>query len=387
MVARPAGVLAAAIAIAIAVTTPARAEPPPLPDPVAITAYDTGTAGFNSVVAIAKALEDAGGTTVRVLAAGNDLSRLGPVRSGRAVASGMGGGVYFAQEGVFEFANPDWGPQKVRVMAGTTGCNGGHLAVAADTGVRTMADLAGRRIGFVVGAPALNQNTLGLLAFAGLSAADVRIVEFSSYNAMAEGLLNDEVDAIFSVTIARSARELEASPRGLVWPPLPHADAAGWERLLARAPYYTRTRASCGAGGLSPDQPMEMGVYPYPMLTTYADQPPAVIHALTARIFAGYEAYKDAAPGAAGYAAHLQNLTWAVPYHDGAIAAYRDLGLWSDAAQSWNDRLIARQEALAAAWAGYAAGTDATGEAFAAGWLAARAEALAAGGFTDGLGR
>ena len=76
-----------------------------------MTAYDTGTAGFNITVAIGKMMKDKYGTDVRVLPAGNDVARLQPLRTGRAVASGMGSGVYFAQEGVFEFGTKEWGPQ------------------------------------------------------------------------------------------------------------------------------------------------------------------------------------------------------------------------------------------------------------------------------------
>lgn len=61
-----------------------------LPSNVVFTAYDTGTAGFNTVVVVGKMLDDKHKITTRVLAAGNDLARLGPVRVGRATASGMG---------------------------------------------------------------------------------------------------------------------------------------------------------------------------------------------------------------------------------------------------------------------------------------------------------
>ncbi|WP_204280348.1 hypothetical protein, partial [Raoultella ornithinolytica] len=64
----------------------------------------TGTSGFNITVAIGKMFKDKYGTDMRVLPAGNDVARLQPIRTGRAAMAGMGAGVYFAQEGVFEFA-------------------------------------------------------------------------------------------------------------------------------------------------------------------------------------------------------------------------------------------------------------------------------------------
>src|SRR6201989_1593380 len=124
------------------------------------TAYDTGTAGFNIAVAVGKMMKDRYGTDLRVLPAGNDVARLAPLRAKRAVASAMGSGTYFAQEGVFEFGAKEWGPQALQVLLSSIDCNAGALGVAADAGVKEMKDLRGKRIGFVVGSPALNQNTL-----------------------------------------------------------------------------------------------------------------------------------------------------------------------------------------------------------------------------------
>jgi len=110
-------------------------------------------------------------------------------------------------------------------------CNGLSLAIAGDAGAKTLAELKGKRVGFVVGSPALNQNALAMLAFANLTAKDVKIVEFASNNAMWKGAVNNDVDALFGSTIAGPAKELQTSPRGIVWPALPHVDKAGWARV------------------------------------------------------------------------------------------------------------------------------------------------------------
>src|SRR5262249_57123344 len=128
-------------------------------------------------------------------------------------------------------------PQPVQITLSSLDCNGLSLAAAADTGVKSVADLKGRRIGFVVGSPALNQNALAMLAFGGLTAKDVKIVEFASNNAMWKGALNNDTDAMFGSTIAGPAKELQTSPPGIVWPPLPHDDQAGWARRRKIWPY------------------------------------------------------------------------------------------------------------------------------------------------------
>ena len=86
--------------------------------------------------------------------------------------------------------------------------------------------------------------------------------------------------------------------------------------------------------------------------------------------------YKGGATGAEGMALSLQNFRWVVPYHNGAIRAFKDKGVWSEAAQKHHEGLIKRQQVLIDAWKRfYGAGpTDDT--AFAEGWTKARSAAL-----------
>ena len=123
------------VAIAVATTSFAlgsavSAQDIKLPPNLTMTAYDTGSSGFNMAVAVGKALKDKNGTDLRVLPAGNDVARLAPLRANRAQASAMGIGSYFAQEAVFEFAAREWGPQPLRVMLAATDCNAVSLGVA-----------------------------------------------------------------------------------------------------------------------------------------------------------------------------------------------------------------------------------------------------------------
>src|SRR5690349_8199115 len=251
---------------------PALADDVKLPPTMTMTAYDTGTAGFNITVGVGKMMKDKYGSDVRVLPAGNDVARLAPLRAKRAVSSAMGSGTYFAQEGVFEFGAKEWGPQALQLVLSSVDCNAGSLGVAKDTGVTEIKQLKGKRVGFVVGSPALNQNSLAILAFGDLKQSDVKTVEFSSYGAMWKGMVNNDVDAAFATTITGPAKELETSPRGIVWPPLPASDKAGWERVKKVGSFFFPHVATCGAG-ISKDKPVELGNYPYPIFVSYASLP------------------------------------------------------------------------------------------------------------------
>jgi TRAP transporter TAXI family solute receptor len=356
-----------------------------LPPTMAVTAYDTGTAGFNIAVGVGKMMKDKYGTDVRVLPAGNDVARLAPLRAKRAISSAMGSGTYFAQEGVFEFGAKEWGPQALQLLLSSVDCNAGSLGVAADVGVTEIKQLRGKRVGFVVGSPALNQNSLAILAFGDLKQGDVKIVEFASYGAMWKGLINNDTDAAFGTTITGPAKEAETSPRGLVWPPLPAKDTAGWERVKKVGSFFFPQIATCGAG-ISPEKPIELGNYPYPIFVAYASQPTDQIYSITKAMIVNYDAYKDSAPGAGGLAAERQTKNWVVPAHPGAVKALKEAGQWSEAQEAHNNALIKRQEVLAVAWADYGKSSPPSDDkAFLEGWMKARAAALAKANMPNGF--
>jgi hypothetical protein len=113
----------------------------------------------------------------------------------------------------------------------------------------------------------------------------------------------------------------------------------------------------------------------------YASQPADLIHAITKAMIVNYDLYKDGAPGADGLELKRQNLTWVVPYHEGAVKALREAGAWTEAAEVHNQALLKRQETLAKAWDAFAkANPPADAEAYGKAWTAKRKEALVAAG-------
>jgi TRAP transporter TAXI family solute receptor len=369
------GAALAAFSLAVA------AQDVKLPATLTMTAYDTGSSGFNIVVAVGKAMKDKHNTDVRVLPAGNDVARLAPLKGGRAQASAMGIGTYFAQEGVFEFAVKDWGPQPLRLILASADCNAISLGVAKDTGVKQIKDLKGKRVGIVVGSPALNQNAFAILAFGGLGKSDVKLVEFSSFGAMFNGILNNEVDAAIASTISGQAKQVESSPRGFVYPPTPAADKAGWQRLREIGPYYAPQKATCGVGA-SAQTPIELPNYPYPIFMAYASQPADVVYGIAKSMIVNYDAYKNGAPGAAGLELARQNLAWVIPYHEGAVKAIKEAGAWKPEHETHNQKLLKRQETLAAAWGAFLkTNPPSEGEAFRKAWMTVRNSTLQKAGF------
>jgi TRAP transporter TAXI family solute receptor len=372
--------LALVLAAATLSAPSVQAQDAKLPSALTLTAYDTGSSGFNIAVAVGKTLKDKQGSDVRVLPAGNDVARLAPLRANRAQASAMGIGSYFAQESVFEFAVKEWGPQQIRIMMSVTDCNAISLGVAKDTGVKEVKDLRGKRIGMVVGSPALNQNAFAVLAFGNLARTDVKLVEFSSYGAMWKGMVNNEVDAAIASNISGQVKEVETSPRGIVFPPTPAADKEGWARLHKIGPYFQAHKSTCGAG-VPAGGSVELPSYPYPIFMAYGSQPADLIYNVTKAMIANYDLYKDAAPGAAGLDLKRQNLAWVLPYHEGAVKALKEAGVWKAEHEAHNQKLVKRQDTLAAAWDKYVKNNPPEDkDAFTKGWMSARKSALAAVG-------
>jgi TRAP transporter TAXI family solute receptor len=371
---------AAALAVAMLFTGTAAAQVK-LPDTISWTAYDVGSGGYNQAVAIGNALKQKYNVSLRVLPGKNDVSRNLPVREGQVQFSANGvGGAYLAQEGVFEFGAPSWGPQPVRGLMLNTSDQVLTVIAAKDSGVRTVADLKGKRVAWVIGAPSLNQNITAMLAFANLTWNDVQKVEFGGFGPAMDGIINNQVDAAFTSSISGKAYQIAKSPRGLVYPVFPHSDKAAWARMNAVAPFFFPFMGTEGAE-LSKDKPAESATYPYPILMTYAAQNGDLVYNMTKAMVETFDMYKGAAPGNAGWAVDRQNFAWVIPFHDGAIRYWKEAGQWKPEHQAHNDKLIQRQNVLSAAWAEVKKGSHADDKAFVAAWQKTRAAAMTKAGF------
>lgn len=359
-----------------AFAAPALAQSVKLPETLTWTAYDVGSGGYNQAVAIGNALKNKYQINLRVLPGKNDISRTILLRDGKVAFSANGvGGSYLAQEGVYEFGARDWGPQPVRSLLLNNSDALLTVVTAKDANIHTMADLKGKRVAWVVGAPSLNQNITALLAFAKLTWNDVKRVEFGGFGQAMDGIIANQVDAAFSSTISGQAYKIASSPRGIRYPVVPHGDKEGWARVNKVAPFYIPAWGTEGAD-LSKDNKVEGATYPYPVLMSMANADPELVYNMTKAMVELFDDYKDGAPGNVGWDIKRQIFAWAIPMHEGAIRYFKERGIWTDEHQKHNDAMIKRQEVLAAAWKAHLAAAPADDQEFARGWMKARAIAL-----------
>ncbi len=325
-----------------------------LPERISWTAYGTTSSGYANGVAIGNVLKKNYGTEVRLIPGKNDVSRMIPVVKGKADLCACGSAAILLQEGVFDFAKPKWGPQRIlNIFNNAKGRNGITMALAGDVGIKSMSDLKGKRIAFVRGAPALNANMAAGLAFGGLTWADVTRVDFPGWKQAVDGVIGGQADAVIASTVSPHIQRLAASPRGQMHPAYPHDDKEAWARARAEMPIWNQRMVSVGIdlkNNMQGKSPYEGAGFPYPIYVTYADRSEEFMYALTKAVVSRHGEITEALKNADGYGIDRQILKWVMPYHPGAIKYYREIGAWTADHDTHNASLLKRQDVLADAW-------------------------------------
>ncbi len=373
-------VVTAGVAL-FAVSMSASAEDIKLPKNISWTAYGTTSSGYAQSVGIGQMLTENYGTSLRIIPGKNDVSRMVPLREGKSSICACGAAALFAQEGTMMFGTKKWGPMRMYNLFNNLGANGQTLVTTMDSGVKSVADLKGKRVTWVKGAPALNLNATAMLAFGGLTWDDVEKVVVPGWKQSAEAVVNGQADATWGSTMSSAYNKLAASPRGIFWMNLPHDDKEGWARAQAVAPLWTPTMISAAVNAeqnTSGEVPYEGNNYPYPMFVSTTDLDDDTAYGLTKATLGNYEQIKDSGPSMLGYQVDRQPLTFVFPYHPGSIKFFKEAGVWTDEHEAHNANLMKRQDILAAAWESM--DTDMDDDAFAASWQKARADALDAAG-------
>ena len=366
-------------ALALTVGSALAAEPK-LPASISWTAYGTTSSGYAQSVGLGKMLKEKYNADLRIIPGKNDVSRMVPLKAGQTPICACGIAAYFAQEGVLMFAAKDWGPMQIYNLFSNVGRNGQQLMTAADANIKTPADLKGKRVTWVKGADALNQNATAMLAFGGLAWKDVVKVEVPGWKQSIEAVINGQADSAWGSTISSAYAQLASSPRGLWFPPLAHSDKAAWERAKAVAPWWSPTMVTALIkGSKNGDAPHEGSNYPYPIFISTKAISNDLAYGLTKAVMENYESFKENGPGMDGYQLANQNFDYIFPCHPSAIAYYKEKGVWTAAHEQHNQAVLKRQEVLATAWKSMQAKNVADDQ-FAAEWLKVRAAALKAAG-------
>lgn len=351
------GGLAALTAAGLSVPAWAQSDGPGIPKTMVWSTYDVGSTGYVEASAIADALGKQYGARVRLQPSGSSIGRLQPVQRGRVPLGWLANEVFFACEGLYEFCTPEWGPQDLRVLAGRPASLG--MAVTKKSGIKSAADLKGKRLAYAKANTSVNVKMEPILAFGGLTLDDMELVEVPSYGASMKALVEGRADACGVAPTAATMYELEASPNGISWVPMPPDNEEGWARAEELLPIISPYEESIGAG-LSKENPVWMIGYHYPMLTVRTDFDADQAYAMLKAVVDTFDLYKDAAPIMPNWDIELASTPpMDAPFHEGAIRYLQDNGHWNDEKQAWQDGMVKRHQALKAAWDEFIATPDA----------------------------
>jgi len=369
---------AGAVAATLLLAAGGAAAAEKVPDTMVWSTYDVGSTGYVEASAVADAFGKKYGTRIRLQPSGTSIGRLLPLKTKRVGYAWLANEAYFAAEGLYDFAAPDWGPQDLRVMLGRV--NGFSVVATKVSGITDVASLKGKRFAYVAANASVNVKIDGLLAFADLSWKDMVLVPFPNYGASLKALVEGKADAAGAAPNAATLYELASSPNGIAWVPLPADNAKGWTAVQKAVPFLEPYNDTIGAG-ISAENPAAVMGYRYPMVTVYAEADAGEIYAVTKAMIDTYDLYKDVNPVMPRWHVSKSGTPpMDAAFHDGAIRAIKEAGAWTAESQAWHDRTLKRQKALQAAW------TKAVAEAkeknvptdgFAKFWEEQRAKALA----------
>ena len=331
--------------------TGARAQTPlkGLPATMIWSVYDVGSTGYVEASAIADAMGKKYGSRVRLQPSGTSIGRVLPLKEGRASHAWLANECYFAAEGMYEFAAPDWGPQDLRTTLGRK--NAFSVVATKVSGITEPKHLKGKRFAIAKANTSVNVKVEPILAFADLSWKDMELVEFPSYVAALRALIEGKADAAGAAPAAAVLRELEASPNGISWVALDPANKEGWAKAQKAVPFVEPFQEEIGAG-LSKETPVWVMGYRYPMGTVYAKTPEAEVYAITKAIAETYDLYKDANPIMPRWNVKQSGTPpMDAAFHDGAVRYLKEAGIWGPGHDAFQTRALKRQKELQAGWA------------------------------------
>ena len=321
-----------------------------LPKIITIASYPTGSLASMFVIAHGKVIKDLTGIRARAYPADTGIARLGPARAGDAALTIVGSDAYFAINGLHEFAAKKWGPQKLRTVWGSSQIMSGMI-VRGDSGIKSIADVKGKRVVACTGSPKVTKSVEAILAFGGLTWDDVIRTECPGYVGCIKALLDGSVDVSWAGHASSVLKELEASIHGLRWIPLPHDNKEGWARFHKISPQFIQGILSPGWPGVG-KKPIQLAASPYYYMA-YPIIDANLIYTIVKALDEGYKDSKGAAPliGELNFKRTLTpSLMHPAPYHEGVIRYAKEKGKWTPELEKFQQGALKAEEERIKAW-------------------------------------
>lgn len=225
----------------------------------------------------------------------------------------------------------------IGLIASGSGLNVG-LYVLADSDIKTLADVKGKRIGSgYAGSPAIDVFKRGELANAGYSYADLDAQPRSTlYGGQREDVTERRLDVFYASVGSGIVGELD-STLGVRFLGLDPSD----EAVARMRDIYPAVVSLVKAGPPGIKEDIHMTFLPS-YIVGYGDMPEAAVHATLAALVDLNEQFRAANPALGGWTPDRFVTTDAiVPYHPHAVSFYKARGMWSDEMEARQQELLA----------------------------------------------
>ncbi len=336
-----------------AFTTPVFSAPPK-PSTIILGTHDIGTGGYRLLGLVTESLiSKYPDIKWRSIPSGVDLARTMMPRTGDTVTTiHTGGSVWLIQEGLSSYASIEWGPQPIREVYLPEHVGQGFM-VKGNSSIKSGKDLKGKTVATYPGSPYPTLINESILAFFGLTWADVKPVKMSSppegYRAIRDG----HIDTAFMNAASSVAVEMASMPGGVRWINMPASDKAGWDRVRKIVPVHAPKKKTSGPGA-SPENPIEIMTVAYPEIVAYDKSDKASVYWITRALIETRASWE--VKHASLKADWTMEKHWSLweggitPLHDGAIEYYKEIGQWNDKREKLNQDRIKHQKELRAYW-------------------------------------
>ncbi|MGQ1838540.1 TAXI family TRAP transporter solute-binding subunit [Kocuria turfanensis] len=318
-----------------------------LPQQLVWSTYNVGTGTYNDLAAIANTLTNEEGVQVRLMTADTGIGRLAPLVNGTVDYSRAGDEYYYAFEGDYEYASPEWGPQDLRMVWAPLGNYG--LLVREDSGIDSFADLEGKRFPELTANTSINNKMEGFLNYGGLTGEDVQKVPVS-YGEQIAALEAGQIDALYQNVVGSNIDEL-ASKHDVKWLGFDDPDPARYETWDELMPMVSVGEVTGGAG-MEKGESARVLEYTIP-LTTLASRDADEVYHLVKSMVEHYERYETTTPDTHRFSfdAVLKE-PLVVPFHEGTVRYFEERGVWTEELERKNQELVERGERMREGWPG-----------------------------------
>jgi len=336
---------------AIAICRDLAAAPYQFPKTIFWATKDVGTGLYQTAATMSEILAPELGAKIRLIP-GNDLEINIMMRQGKAHLGCWGQDAFWSGTGLGVYSTPAFGPQPTRLMwPGIPAASGGTIIATKTSGIKTPADLKGKKLANVIGSTQFYVMYAAALAYANLTIDDVKLVDFSSDGAKFRAFIEGKVDACSSALNAASSYEAEAGPYGLYVVPFP-PDKEAWERLNRIVPFFFPYKSTEGAGIKKGESVWTMQ-YPWPIIVCGAEMPEEFAYTMVKAIHKKLDAMIAAWPQLEAMRiekAFIPGVTGMAPFHSGAIKYFKEIGVWKPEFEAVNQKKLEAMAAWKARW-------------------------------------